>query len=88
MLYPLAAVSFFMFYWADKYLILRSYRKPPNYDNTIALTLLGWFNYALIGHFVVSIWMYSNTKIFTCNTLEMSVSFFHLDYNHHNPIAF
>ena len=66
-------MSFFMFYWADKYLILRSYRKPPLFDNSLALTLLHWFKYALLGHFIFAISMYANTDIFTHNKQKVEI---------------
>ena len=71
LLYPLAALSFLAIYWSDKYLLLRSYRKPPLFDNKIALPVLRWFKYALLGHFIISIWMYSNNSIFPIKKPKM-----------------
>jgi len=39
-LYPIAAVFFFLCYWNDKVLMIYFYRKPPMFDNSIALKML------------------------------------------------
>ena len=35
LLLPLAIINFTMIYWIDKYLVLRFYKTPRNYDQTI-----------------------------------------------------
>jgi len=38
LLYPLCAVNFFVIYWYDKWLVLRFYQTPKNFDESIILT--------------------------------------------------
>ena len=68
-LYPLAALFFFVTYWSDKYLILRQYVRPPKYDNYLALKTLEWFKFALFFHVLMSTFMFANTAILTDNNI-------------------
>jgi hypothetical protein len=62
-LYLIAAAYFAVMYWVDKYLMLRHYRKPPMYDATLALKVIGWFKYALFLHFLLASAMFANTGV-------------------------
>jgi hypothetical protein len=53
-LYAIAAVFFFVTYWVDKILLLKFYRKPPNYSIKMANGVAKWFKWALLMHFIVS----------------------------------
>jgi len=59
-LYLIAACFFFATFWVDKWMILYYYRKPANFDETLALKTLSWFKFALVLHFIGGILMYSN----------------------------
>ena len=62
-LYPTAAVFFFITYWMDKILLLRCYRKPIKFDNYIAKHTLIYFKFALLVHIGGFLVMYSYTPI-------------------------
>ncbi len=67
-LYPVAFLSFGMFYLVDKWLFLRYYRKPPAYGPRIsqwASTVITW---AVVGHLCLAIWMYSAPGVFNNNS--------------------
>lgn len=64
-LYPLAALTFFLTYWLDKYLLLRFYRKPPVFDSYLTLKMIGMFKGAFVCHVIVSFFMFTNINIFS-----------------------
>ncbi len=64
-LLPIAAVSFFVSFWVDKYLFLRFYRKPPHYDTRMGMKMTGLLPYAILLHLGFAAWMYSNRAIFS-----------------------
>jgi hypothetical protein len=50
MLYMAAALFFFVQYWLDKYMLLKSYKRPPQYDDYIANQSLSYMKWILIVH--------------------------------------
>ena len=72
-LYPLASIFFFALYWADKTLMISHFRKPPQYDNYIALHMLSWFKVAFLFHISISFWMFSSKEIFDSHCTEEDV---------------
>ena len=76
-LYPVAALFFFISYWVDKCLLLRCYRKPIKFDERLARSTLGFFKYILILHIIGFFIMYSLTPILQNSFLsEKNVSRF------------
>ena len=63
-LYLFAAISLFLSYWVDKATILRIYQTPPRYDITLQKTTREWTNLAILFHFLIGFWMFSNSIIF------------------------
>lgn len=64
-LYPIAMIAFAVYYWTDKFFLLRFYRIPPRYDGRIwtnfaSSTLL----FAIIPNLAFAIWMYSTPGMF------------------------
>jgi hypothetical protein len=62
LLLPIAAVGFALMYKLDKFLLLRFYRRPPQYDASLgehAASLLPW---ALVLHLLFSTWMYGDAR--------------------------
>ena len=62
-LYPVAALFFFVSYWVDKCLILRCYRRPIKFDEYLAKSTLDFFKYILILHIIGFFVMFSLTPI-------------------------
>mmetsp|Transcript_113216 Transcript_113216/g.156372 ORF Transcript_113216/g.156372 Transcript_113216/m.156372 type:complete len:139 (-) Transcript_113216:744-1160(-) len=60
-LYPIAFGFFFVTYFVDKCMLLKLYRKPVMFDNTLALSVLFWFKFALVAHSLMGIFMFSNS---------------------------
>lgn len=69
-LYPVAAMFFFVTYWTDKCLILRCYRKPIKFDDYLARTTLTFFKYILILHIIGFLVMYGFTPILQISFFE------------------
>lgn len=63
-LYLFLVFTFFITYWVDKFTVLRIYRKPPRYGHNLMKISREWLNLAIIFHFIIGFWMYSNAAIF------------------------
>jgi hypothetical protein len=64
LLYPVGMLCSFMCYWTDKFLFMRLYRKPPLYDNGMAVRAGSIIKYSIVMHIIVSLYMYSNEQMF------------------------
>ncbi len=62
-LYLVAIGYFFATYWVDKYLVLTYYSKPAFLDQSLSLSILAWFKFAVILHLIGGILMYANSNI-------------------------
>ena len=63
LLYVVGIVCLFMSYWTDKYLFLRLYRKPPLYDDGMAVRARSLLKFAILIHCLMSLYIYSNDEI-------------------------
>lgn len=64
-LFPIAAIQFFLAFWFDKWMFIRYYRKPPQFDHTTGQTATGLLWYGVVMHLAASIWMITNADIFS-----------------------
>lgn len=64
---PIAAASFIVFYWAEKYFFLYFYRRPPACSVSLQQSASGVLPLALILHLAVGAWMLSGSAIFTAS---------------------
>ena len=62
-MYPVAAIFFFVTYWMDKCLLFNCYRKPIQFDNYLAKGTIGYFKYILLGHIAGFLLMFDMTPI-------------------------
>lgn len=62
-LYFIAFLFFTVSYWADCFLLFNCYRKPINFDHSMALKSMKWFKYALVFHLICGMFMFSNSSI-------------------------
>lgn len=62
-MYPTAAIFFFITYWMDKCLLLRCYRRPIKFDNYLAKGVHGYYKFILLGHVCGFLLMYGLTPI-------------------------
>ena len=62
-MYPVAAIFFFITYWMDKCLLFRCYKKPIKFDNYLAKGTLRYFKYIIMGHMIGFLFMYGMTPI-------------------------
>lgn len=59
----MAIVNFTIIFWVDKWLLLRFYRTPKNYDEQSIQFAIGEMKYAFLFHFLVGSLVYSNDRI-------------------------
>mmetsp|Transcript_20514 Transcript_20514/g.25229 ORF Transcript_20514/g.25229 Transcript_20514/m.25229 type:complete len:199 (+) Transcript_20514:2399-2995(+) len=62
-LYPVAALYFFITYWFDKCTLFNCYRRPIKFDNYMARKTLDWYKYILLLHIVGFLLMHGQTPI-------------------------
>jgi hypothetical protein len=58
-LYPIACMSFLLFFWVDKFLIVRYYRHPPEYDARLSRWAVFVMSFAVVLHLGFTIWAYT-----------------------------
>ena len=64
-LFLITAVNFMLIYWVDKWLVLRFYRTPKNYDEVCINFSLEEIMLSFVFHFIIGAIVYSNEKILT-----------------------
>ena len=62
-LFPIAALSFFILYTVEKGMIYYSYRQPPMYDDKLNKMVLGLMTYAPLLMMSFGYWMLSNKQL-------------------------
>jgi len=70
LLYPLSVINLTVIYWYDKWLVLRHYQTPKNYDENIILRQVKYLKYTFIFHFGMGLWMLSNNAILSSESFE------------------
>lgn len=64
LLLPVMIVNFFVMYCVDKWMLLRYYRTPKNYDASIINYLISQLKFAFVIHFIFGTCMLSNEQLF------------------------
>lgn len=67
LMFAISCVNFFFMYWIDKWLILRFYRNPKNYDEKFIKYILSNVKLAFVFHACVGFLMLTNEAILTSN---------------------
>ena len=65
LLYVLMAINFTVTFWIDKWLILRFYKTPTNFNGESILYSVGLMEYGIVFHFILGWFLMSNHKILT-----------------------
>eukprot|EP00742_Colponemidia_sp_Colp-10_P005016 GILJ01005359.1.p1 GENE.GILJ01005359.1~~GILJ01005359.1.p1 ORF type:complete len:1183 (+),score=192.60 GILJ01005359.1:83-3631(+) len=65
-----AFLSFMVGFWFDKVWFVRFYKTPPQFDEGIAEAVQKVLPWAALFHLAFAVWMFSNNKIFTKNTIS------------------
>lgn len=65
MMYLIALVETFIYYWFDKYQFARHYKTPPRYDIEISDHSRDMMVYGLLLHMPIAFLMFSYTRIFS-----------------------
>lgn len=55
-------IGLFFIYWTDKYLVLRYYKKPPVYNETLNTQAVNFLPLSVIFHCAVSLYMYGSDE--------------------------
>eukprot|EP00753_Platysulcus_tardus_P018673 PLAT7004.19.p1 GENE.PLAT7004.19~~PLAT7004.19.p1 ORF type:complete len:1050 (+),score=341.53 PLAT7004.19:205-3150(+) len=69
----LAAIAVFVTFWTDKYLLLRFYKRPPQYDETLSQVTAGILPSALAMHLAIACWMYGNNDVIKSLPLDVGL---------------
>eukprot|EP00397_Hematodinium_sp_SG-2012_P002448 GEMP01002454.1.p1 GENE.GEMP01002454.1~~GEMP01002454.1.p1 ORF type:complete len:873 (+),score=109.41 GEMP01002454.1:734-3352(+) len=59
-----AAASFIVIFWSDKYILLRLAKRPPQYDMALLASVRSVLPTAVLYHLCFAIWIYGNTDLF------------------------
>ena len=70
-MYPVAAVYFFITYWMDKCLLFRCYRRPVHFNSYLARHTLHYFKFILLIHIAGTLLMFGLTPILQSNIFEL-----------------
>ena len=62
-LFMVSLINFTLMYWIDKYLILRFYKTPKNYDEKTILFTIDQLKYCFLFHLPIAFFMITNTNI-------------------------
>eukprot|EP00347_Sterkiella_histriomuscorum_P007541 403348527 len=72
-LYLIAFASFFVQYWFDKMFLLKCYQKPPQLNLDLSKATRALMKFSLILHFIIGLYMYSNSSILTPTSVTNDV---------------
>lgn len=67
-LFVIAVINFFIIFWVDKYLLLRFYHSPKNYNEESIMFSLGEMKFSFLFHFLIGLLVYSNERIISPTT--------------------
>lgn len=67
-MYIILAVNFTATYWIDKFLLLRFYKSPKNFDDSTIRFSVSMLKISLPFHFIIGYFMISNLNIMSSNT--------------------
>jgi hypothetical protein len=62
-LYPVAAISYFVLYWVYKALLLKYYAKTTEFDEDLPVRSIGYMKYGILFHMIVGTFMFTNSAI-------------------------
>jgi hypothetical protein len=62
MLFVIAILNFTFIYFIDKYLLLRFYKNPSNFDEKSVLYCVEMLKFAFVSHFLIGFMMISQVK--------------------------
>lgn len=82
----LASLHFFLMWQMDKYLMLRSYKKPPTYDAQLANMLAGMLPIAFLMHLGTASYMLGNDQLLKTDAIHPMLSGFYGDTRGENPM--
>jgi len=63
-LFPIAALSYFIFYVVERYQVAYTYKMPPMLDDSLTLNAISWLRLAPILFLINGLWMIGNKQIF------------------------
>lgn len=70
LLLPIAVVNLIIIYWVDKTLVLRFFRTPRNYDESIIYKQIFFLKLTFPFHFIAGLILLSNNAILQSDSVE------------------
>ena len=72
-LLPLAAFSFFLSFNMDRFMLLRHYKRPPEYTTKLVKSYFSFVPLVILMHLGFAVWMYTNPTTFYSERIEDSI---------------
>lgn len=73
-LFPIAASALFVLYMLEKFMLYKSYRMPPTYDEKLNNNVLSIMTYAPLLTLSFGYWMLSNKQLMSNSVLAIDYS--------------
>ena len=71
-MYIILAINFTAAYWIDKYLVLRFYKSPKNFDDSTIKFSVAMLKISLPFHFIIGFFMLGNLNIMSSDTIKIN----------------
>jgi len=71
-MYIILAINFAATYWIDKFLLLRFYKSPKNFDDSTIKFSVSMLKISLPFHFIIGFFMLSNLNIMSSDTIRIN----------------
>ncbi|GMH83627.1 hypothetical protein TrVE_jg11384 [Triparma verrucosa] len=73
-LIPICFLTFWSYYWVDKFMLFRFFSLPPRLDASLAQQVSSILPYSVLLHLSFGMWMMSNDDFFTTASVELDTS--------------
>jgi hypothetical protein len=71
-MYIILAIIFATTYWIDKWLLLRFYKSPKNFDDSTIKFTVSMLKISFPTHFIIGYFMLGNLNIMTSDTIKIN----------------
>lgn len=72
-MYIILVINFAATYWIDKWLLLRLYKSPKNFDDSTINFTVSMLKISFPFHFIIGYFMLGNLNIMTSDTLRINI---------------
>lgn len=85
-MYIILAINFTVTYWIDKFLLLRFYKSPKNFDDSTIKFSVSMLKISLPFHFIIGYFMLGNLNIMSSDTITINKYLKDISLNVHDSI--